>query len=419
MGTTTPPVRAEAPGRQFPMAQTIGEALPLLRRPFSASAVRAKVQNQDRAKPPNWGQIARYIDARLVSERLNLVAGGEWSYEYAPLDPALRPPIRDGEQTSLHVVCSLTVLGETHTDVGEGRDPKGAFSDALKRAAVPFGIGRSIYAVPRRFLFAEESKRPPGDKLKRKGERHYLTEANELLLREEYGHWLEQVGIAAFGEPLDHGPDQAEALEEEEDNNQGEDGAEAAVADAPTGGLRAVSDGQAHEPPATIHERRRLMALIASAGYQGADGQGARCARARRAAARPPGQSPGRSARADRRGLAGCVDHRRRARAAATRASRGPDGELAAQSRARVAARHRRVAPQNCLVPACRPVARARARGRLRAGATPARRHCRANGRDRAESEATRRPVVLHQSVHQLRRSTCRPSSNVSQSPTI
>jgi len=168
------------------MAETIDAALPLLRRPFSPSAVRAKVQSQDRAKPPNWGQIARYIDARLVSERLNLVAGGRWSYEYAPLDPALRPPVRDGEQAPLHVVCSLTVLGQTHTDVGEGRDPKAAFSDALKRAAVPFGIGRSIYAVPRRFLFAEESRLPPRDKLRRRGERLYLTDANELLLREEY-----------------------------------------------------------------------------------------------------------------------------------------------------------------------------------------------------------------------------------------
>ncbi len=258
----------QTPGGQFPMAETIDAALPLLRRPFSPSAVRAKVQSQDRAKPPNWGQIARYIDARLVSERLNLVAGGRWSYEYAPLDPALRPPVRDGEQAPLHVVCSLTVLGQTHTDVGEGRDPKAAFSDALKRAAVPFGIGRSIYSVPRRFLFAEESRLPPRDKLRRRGERLYLTDANELLLREEYERWLTKVGVAAFGEPLEHGPDQAEAVEEESDKMEGE-GAPVTDAgnEAPSGGLRAVSDGSPQEPPATIHERRRLMALVAAAGY--------------------------------------------------------------------------------------------------------------------------------------------------------
>ena len=66
--------------QRHPLATTIDAALPLLRRPFSPSAVRAKVQNQDRAKPPSWGQVIRYIDARLVSERPNLVAGGRWSY---------------------------------------------------------------------------------------------------------------------------------------------------------------------------------------------------------------------------------------------------------------------------------------------------------------------------------------------------
>lgn len=38
------------------------------------------------------GQIVRYIDARLVAERLNLVAGGARTYQLEPLDPALRPP---------------------------------------------------------------------------------------------------------------------------------------------------------------------------------------------------------------------------------------------------------------------------------------------------------------------------------------
>jgi DNA-binding beta-propeller fold protein YncE len=31
--------------------------------------------------------------------------------------------------------------------VGEGRDPKAAFSDAVKRAAVHFGVGRALYAM--------------------------------------------------------------------------------------------------------------------------------------------------------------------------------------------------------------------------------------------------------------------------------
>jgi len=37
--------------------------------------------------------------------------------------------------------------------VGEGRDPKAAYSDAIKRAGVPFGIGRFLYAMRSPTLF--------------------------------------------------------------------------------------------------------------------------------------------------------------------------------------------------------------------------------------------------------------------------
>ena len=55
-----------------------------------------------------------------------------------------------------------------------------------------------------------------------------------------------------------------------QDGDEAQDGAETPVADVEvqTGGLRAVSDGSPQEAPATIHERRRLMALIAAAGYK-------------------------------------------------------------------------------------------------------------------------------------------------------
>lgn len=87
-----------------------------------------------------------YIDARLVMDRLDEVAGvGGWSDEYAPLP--------DGS-----VLCRLTVRvgGEavTKCDVGSPSEQpdehdrtKAAFSDALKRAAVKFGVGRYLYRL--------------------------------------------------------------------------------------------------------------------------------------------------------------------------------------------------------------------------------------------------------------------------------
>jgi hypothetical protein len=92
-----------------------------------------------------------YIDARLVEDRLDEVVGvGRWCDEYEVLT--------DGS-----VVCKLSVKFAdewiTKCDVGSLSDQpdvgdrlKSAFSDALKRAAVKFGIGRYIYRMPAQWV---------------------------------------------------------------------------------------------------------------------------------------------------------------------------------------------------------------------------------------------------------------------------
>jgi hypothetical protein len=87
-----------------------------------------------------------YIDARTIMDRLDAVVGvAGWRDEYEFLP--------DGS-----CLCRLSVLfGEvwiTKTDVGgeseqkdEGDRHKSAVSDALKRAAVKFGVGRYLYRM--------------------------------------------------------------------------------------------------------------------------------------------------------------------------------------------------------------------------------------------------------------------------------
>jgi len=97
----------------------------------------------------NRAMAIAYVDARAIQDRLDAVLGVEgWQDEYTPLP--------DGS-----VICRLSVrLGEvgdkwiTKMDVGSrsdrpdgGNKLKAAFSDALKRAAVKFGIGRYLYRV--------------------------------------------------------------------------------------------------------------------------------------------------------------------------------------------------------------------------------------------------------------------------------
>jgi hypothetical protein len=99
-----------------------------------------------------------YVDARSIQDRLDEVLGVEgWQDNYKCLT--------DGS-----VVCRLRLrLGNewvTKVDVGgpseqpDGGDRlKAAFSDALKRAAVKFGIGRYLYRLPAQWVDYDPQKR--------------------------------------------------------------------------------------------------------------------------------------------------------------------------------------------------------------------------------------------------------------------
>jgi hypothetical protein len=150
-----------------------------LRRPFTAEAVRFKVQS----KLTSGALVVAYIDARLVIERLNLVVPGQWSERYER--------VQDG------LLCRLTVGNVTHEDVGDGKG-KAAYSDAFKRAAVKHGIGVSIYAIPQVRVTNEKHLRKSGNTVA-------LTDEGLTALRKGYSKWLEQTGTKMFGEPIDHG----------------------------------------------------------------------------------------------------------------------------------------------------------------------------------------------------------------------
>ncbi len=111
--------------------------------------------NEVKIKPAmvkgNRALALHYIDSRLVMDRLDEVVGiNNWCDEYTVLP--------NGQ-----VECRLSVriAGEwiTKADVGgqsdqpdEGDQMKAAFSDALKRAAVKFGVGRFLYRIPQQWL---------------------------------------------------------------------------------------------------------------------------------------------------------------------------------------------------------------------------------------------------------------------------
>lgn len=173
-----PPVPTSFPVGSFKAAA------PYLRRPFTAEAVKWKVQAGTLVVP--------YIDARLVIERLNLVCPHLWHDEYEPV----------GGGKGL--LCRLTIDGITRLDVGSGYEGKGLYSDAFKRAAVKFGVGVSLYALPKvRLSFDEAHLKTWKDK---KGKEHTeITDKGHKRLDSGYRAWLKQTGEQMFGEALDHG----------------------------------------------------------------------------------------------------------------------------------------------------------------------------------------------------------------------
>lgn len=121
-----------------------------LERPFEAKKIswRVGATNKDKTKAIPLA----YIDARDVMHRLDDVFGMDWQCRYTHAENK--------------TICEIGVLidstwiwragGAGDTDV---EAEKGAISDAFKRAAVLFGIGRYLYNIPNQWVEIDEYKK--------------------------------------------------------------------------------------------------------------------------------------------------------------------------------------------------------------------------------------------------------------------
>lgn len=117
---------------------TLAAAAAALRAPFPPGVEQYRVgptweQGGDRFTRP-----LAYIDARAVFARLDEAVGHDnWASDIERLGPGV-------------YICRLTVCGVIRADVGqagdnEGEKEKSGVSDAIKRAAVSFGVGAYLY----------------------------------------------------------------------------------------------------------------------------------------------------------------------------------------------------------------------------------------------------------------------------------
>lgn len=125
--------------------------LDALKNPFDPRFVKYRVGATSKDKKK--GIALFYIDSREVQKRLDDVCGMDgWQNKETPFEQG--------------VICELSIRvpsGEwiTKTDGGEYTKVspiKGGCSDALKRAAVLFGIGRYLYYIPNQWYPLNEYK---------------------------------------------------------------------------------------------------------------------------------------------------------------------------------------------------------------------------------------------------------------------
>ena len=127
-----------------------------LAEPFPPGEVQWRVEALSRDK--KRALVVPYVDARTVLDRLDKVVGPEgWHDAYEVLSDAERL-VKDERGERREVKCRLTVLGVTKEDMGEGDSLKAAFSDALKRAAVKFGVGRYLYRLEKQWVDYDPEK---------------------------------------------------------------------------------------------------------------------------------------------------------------------------------------------------------------------------------------------------------------------
>jgi hypothetical protein len=150
MSSTTPTIN--------PPARTHAEAAALFRRPFAPGAIgfRAMTKVPYKGEPYAGAQVAAYLGAQSVVQRLNAVVPGRWRQQFQSVPAELVPPASKRIYLACRLIVTLPVeaggadveavyddLGEM--DSGSFAGLKALYSDARKRAGVAAGIGAYLY----------------------------------------------------------------------------------------------------------------------------------------------------------------------------------------------------------------------------------------------------------------------------------
>jgi hypothetical protein len=123
------------------------DLLEKLKAPFDPKVIEWRVGPMTRDKTKC--QALAYIDSRTVQERLDEVCGLNWQTRY-PWSADRKTCCEIGIKIGEEWIWRSDGAGDTDME-----GSKGAFSDAFKRAAVKWGIGRYLYEMEAPWVFAQ------------------------------------------------------------------------------------------------------------------------------------------------------------------------------------------------------------------------------------------------------------------------
>jgi hypothetical protein len=112
-----------------------------LRRPFSPESI---------GKLPKGGVMLDYVGHAAVVDRL-LAVDPEWSWEPFAVDERGLPAL----DKAGNLWIRMTVCGVTRIGVGDGKNAKEVVSDALRNAAMRFGVALDLWAKENLVEFAQ------------------------------------------------------------------------------------------------------------------------------------------------------------------------------------------------------------------------------------------------------------------------
>ena len=131
-------------------------------KPENALALRKPFPPESVGKLPKGGVMLDYVGHAAVTDRL-LTVDPEWSWEPMALDQFGSPQCdRDG-----NLWIRLTICGVTRLGVGDGKSMKERVGDAIRTAAMRFGVALDLWAKENLVEFAQAASNPRPENVER------------------------------------------------------------------------------------------------------------------------------------------------------------------------------------------------------------------------------------------------------------